>query len=355
MAKNKIKFNKYNSKSNYDRAKNNGEVDNATFSVVRTPDCNANENNNNTGDVKDLYINDTKLTDVYNSRKANGSRTSVSVGGLPAGTDISTLTRMSLGEVLDKILFKTTTPTIKTDPSVSIISYSPVDYLVGTTFPEITKSNISVNRGMYQLEIDGSYENRGDVSDGFDSIEEIVYTPSDRVTVAGTNKITVKVRIKSGPTPTDSDGNPYTSTTPQIPYQGGVFNGTVTIYPYYDWFATGVAIESETSPQIDITKKYPLTTLDVVRNLGISEKNDIMLDIGGGDMQNKHTIKVPGRISNCKTFVSGTWKDYAFDELYTYTTEQINGKNYYIYTMKDEAYVSGAVGGSRLKFTVNPN
>lgn len=354
MAKNKIKFNKYNSKSNYDRAKNNGEVDNATFSVVRTPDCNANENNNNTGDVKDLYINDTKLTDVYNSRKANGSKTSVSVGGLPAGTDISTLTRMSLGEVLDKILFKTTTPTIKTPPDISI-SYSPVDYLVGTTFPEITKSNISVNGGMYQLEIDGSYVDYDVVvSNGFDSIEEIVYTPSNRVTVAGTNEITVKVRIKSGPTPTDSDGNPYTSTTPQIPYQGGVLNGTVTIYPYYKWFATGKEVEEQTSPQIDITKKYPLTELKFVRNLGILEKT-VMLDIGGGDIQNKHTIKVPGRISDCKTFVSGTWKDYAFDELYTYTTEQINGKNYYIYTMKDEAYVSGAVGGSRLKFTVNPN
>ena len=284
MAKNKIKFNKYNSKSNYDRAKNNGEVDNATFSVVRTPDCNANENNNNTGDVKDLYINDTKLTDVYNSRKANGSRTSVSVGGLPAGTDISTLTNMSLGEVLDKILFKTTTPTIKTNPSMSI-SYSPVDYLVGTTFPEITNSNISVNGGMYQLEIDGSNTNQGVVSNGFDRIEEIVYTPSDRVTVSGTNKITVKVRIKSGPTPTDSDGNPYTSTTPQIPYQGGILNGTITIYPYYDWFATGVAITSEKAPQIDITKKYPLTKLEFVRNLGISEKT-VMLDIGGGDIEN---------------------------------------------------------------------
>ena len=352
MAKNKIKFNKYNSKSNYDRAKNNGEVDNATFSVVRTPDCNANENNNNTGDVKDLYINDTKLTDVYNSRKANGSKTSVSVGGLPAGTDISTLTSMSLGEVLDKILFKTTTPTIKTPPDISI-SYKTVDYPVGTEFPEITNSNISVNCGMYQLEKDGSYENRGVVSNGFDSIEEIVYTPSDRVTVAGTNEITVKVRIKSGPTPTDSDGNPYTSTTPQIPYQGGVFDRTVTIYPYYDWFATGVAIESE----IDITKKYPLSKLDFVvrnRNLGISVVTDVMLDMGAGDAEHPQTIKVPGRISDCKTFVSGTWKDYAFDELYTCTKEQINGKNYYIYTMRDEAYVDGAVGGSRLKFTVNP-
>jgi hypothetical protein len=353
MAKNKIKFNKYNSKSNYDRAKNNGEVDNATFSVVRTPDCNANENNNNTGDVKDLYINDTKLTDVYNSRKANGSRTSVSVGGLPAGTDVSTLTSMSLGEVLDKILFKTTTPTIKTNPSMSI-SYKTIDYSVGTIFPEITESNISVNGGMYQLEIDGSYVNRGVVSNGFDTIEEIVYTPSDRVTVAGTNKIAVKVRIKSGPTPTDSDEKPYTSTTPQIPYQGGVLNKIVTIYPHYDWFATGVAIESETAPQIDITSKYPLSKLKIIRSLGISKIDDIMLDIGGGDIQDKQTIKVPGKISNCKTFVSGTWKDYAFDELYTYTIEQINGKNYYIYTMKDEAYVGGAVGGSRLKFTVNP-
>lgn len=353
MAKNKIKFNKYNSKSNYDRAKNNGEVDNATFSVVRTPDCNANENNNNTGDVKDLYINDTKLTDVYNSRKANGSRTSVSVGGLPAGTDVSTLTSISLGEILDKILFKTTTPTIKAYPSMSI-SYETIDYSVGTTFPEITDSNISVKGGMYQLEKDGSYEEHGVVSDGFDSIEEIVYTPSDRVTVAGTNKITVKVRIKSGPTPTDSDGNPYTSTNPQIPYQGGVLNGTVTIYPHYDWFATGVAIESETQQQIDITKNIDLQKLKFERGLGISEIPPVMLDMGAGDIEHKQTIKVPGRISECKTFVSGTWKDYAFDELYTHTIEQINGKNYFIYTMKNDAYTDGSVGGSRLKFKVNP-
>lgn len=354
MAKNKIKFNKYNSKSNYDRAKNNGEVDNATFSVVRTPDCNANENNNNTGDVKDLYINDTKLTDVYNSRKANGSKTSVSVGGLPAGTDISTLTRMSLGEVLDKILFKTTTPTIKTHPDISI-SYSPVDYLVGTTFPEITNSNISVNGGMYQLEIDGSNTNQGVVSNGFDSIEEIIYTPSDRVTVSGTNKITVKVRIKSGPTPTDSDGNPYTSTTPQIPYQGGVLNGTVTIYPYYDWFATGKKVSSE-SQALDISTRKDLQELEFVKNMGISVVTDVMLDMGAGDAEHPQIIKVPGTISDTKVSVNGNWVDYSLSSLYgTPTTETINGRTYFVYTVKSEVYTDGAVGGSRLKFTVNPN
>ena len=154
MAKNKIKFNKYDSKKNYDRAKNNGEVDKATFSVVRTENCNENENNNNTGDIKDLYLSDTKLTDVYKSRKTgNDVRTTVTVGGLPAGTMLSELTNVSLGEVLDKILFKTTTPTIKTPPSMSI-SYN-IDYSVGTEFPEITNSNISVDGGMYQMEKDG--------------------------------------------------------------------------------------------------------------------------------------------------------------------------------------------------------
>ena len=353
MAKNKIKFNKYNSKSNYDLAKDNGEVDNATFSVVRTPDCNANENNNNTGDVKDLYINDTKLTDVYNSRKANGSKTSVSVGGLPAGTDISTLTSMSLGEVLDKILFKTTTPTIKTDPDVNI-SYSPVDYLVGTTFPEITNSNISVNCGMYQLEKDGSYKNLGDVSNGFDSIEEIVYTPSNRVTVAGTNEITVKVRIKSGPTPTDSDGNPYTSTTPQIPYQGGVFNKSVTIHPYYDWFATGTKVTDE-SQALNISTRKDLQTLKFVENMGISVVTDVMLDMGAGDAEHPQIIKVPGTISDTKVSVNGNWVDYSLSSLYgTPTTETINGRTYFVYTVKSEVYTDGAVGGSRLKFKVTP-
>lgn len=353
MAKNKIKFNKYNSKSNYDRAKDNGEVDNATFSVVRTPDCNENENNNNTGNVKDLYINDTKLTDVYNSRKANGSKTSVSVGGLPAGTDISTLTSMSLGEVLDKILFKTTTPTIKTDPDVNI-SYSPVDYLVGTTFPEITKLNISVNCGEYQLERDGSYENLDVVvSDGFDSFEEIVYTPSDRVTVAGTNKITVKVRIKSGPTPTDSDGNPYTSTSPQIPYQGGVFDRTVSIRPYYDWFATGTKVTDE-SQATNITNRVALTTLPYVISMGVNEVY-AMLDMGAGDAEHPQTIKVPGRITEAKVFINGVWMNYSLSEVYkSPTTETINNKTYYVYVMKDEAYTDGSVGGSRLNIKVTP-
>ena len=79
-----------------------------------------------------------------------------------------------------------------------------------------------------------------------------------------------------------------------------------------------------------------------------------MVDLGGGDINNKHTIKVPGLITDCKTYVSGTWKNYSFDELYSHTTETINGRIYYVYTMRDEAYVDGPVGGSRLKFTVNP-
>lgn len=351
MAKNKIKFNKYDSKSNYIRAKNNEEVDNATFSVVRTETSNENDNNNNTGDVKDLYINDTKLTDVYNSRKPNGMKTSVSVGGLPAGTEVSTLTNKSLGEVIDMILFRQTIPTIKTQPSFSV-SYSPVDYLVGSTFPTVSNGNITVNKGAYQIEIDGKLIDRGVVSNGFDRIEEVTYTPSNRVTVSGTNKIVVKVRLKSGPTPTDSDGNPYTSTSPQIPYNGGVLSKTITLYPYYDWFATGKKITSENDQQIDITKRFPLVKLGYVRSLGIEDK-EVMLDMGGGDIDNRQTIKVPGRITNCKTYVSGTWKDYAFNELYIQTFEIINGRNYYVYTMRKEVYTDGPVGGSRLKFKVN--
>ena len=351
MAKNKIKFNKYDSRYNYKQAVINEEVDNATFSVVRTETSNENENNDGHGNIKDLYISDTKLTDVYNSRKPNGMKTSVSVGGLPAGTEVSTLTNKSLGEVIDMILFRQTTPTIKTQPSFSV-SYSPVDYLVGSTFPTVSNGNITVNKGAYQIEIDGKLIDRGVVSNGFDRIEEVVYTPSNRVTVSGTNKIVVKVRLKSGPTPTDSDGNPYTSTSPQIPYNGGVLSKTITLYPYYDWFATGKKITSENDQQIDITRRFPLTKLGYVRSLGIEDK-EVMLDMGGGDIDNRQTIKVPGRITNCKTYVSGTWKDYAFDELYIQTFEMINGRNYYVYTMRNEAYTDGPVGGSRLKFKVN--
>lgn len=354
MAKNKIKFNKYNSKSTYEQAQFNEEIDDATFSVVRTQNCNQNENNDNTGDVKDLYLHNTKLTDVYNSRRPNGTKTSVSVGGLPAGTDVSELTNISLGEVLDRILFKTTFPTIKTNPSLTV-SYSKVDYLVGETFPTITNSNITVNGGMYQIDIDGTKRDLCVVSNGFDRIEEVTYTPQNRITINGENKIYVKVKIKSGPTPNDSDGNPYTSTSPQIPFQGGYLTKTITLYPYYDWYATGVKVESESQTQIDITVRYPLKKLGFVRGLGTGTSGKtVMVDLGGGDINNKHTIKVPGLITDCKTYVSGTWKNYSFDELYSHTTETINGRIYYVYTMRDEAYVDGPVGGSRLKFTVNP-
>lgn len=351
--KNKIKFNKYNSKSNYDRAKNIGEIDNATFSVVRTENCNENENNNNTGDIKDLYLSDTKLTDVYKSRKTgNDVRTTVTVGGLPAGTMLSELTNVSLGEVLDRILFKTTNPTIKTNPSASV-SYNTVDYLVGTTFPEVSDGNITVNGGLYQIEMDGSVQDRGVVSNGFDEIDEVIYTPQNRVAVAGTNKIVVKVKMKSGPTPLDSDGNPYTSTNPQIPYQGGIDTKTITLYPYYDWFATGVKVSSE-SQALDISTRKSLQKLTFVRSMGISAVT-VMLDMGAGDAEHPQTIKVPGTISNAKVSVNGTWVDYSLSSLYgTPTTETINGRTYFVYTVKSEVYTDGAVGGSRLKFKVTP-
>ena len=232
------------------------------------------------------------------------------------------------------------------------ISYN-IDYSVGTEFPEITNSNISVDGGMYQLEKDGLYEEHGVVSDGFDSIEEIVYTPSDRVTVAGTNKITVKVRIKSGPTPTDSDGNPYTSIDQQIPYQGGVLNKTITIKPYYDWFATGTKVTDE-SQALDISTRKNLQKLTFVRSMGISAVT-VMLDMGTGYAEHPQTIKVPGIISDAKVSVNGTWVDYSLSSLYgTPTTEIINGRTYFVYTVKSEVYTDGAVGGSRLKFKVTP-
>lgn len=353
MAKNRIKFNKYNSKSTYNNAKNNGEVDDATFSVVRTQNCNENDNNNNTGDVKDLYINDTKLTDVYNSRKTGEDvRTTVTVGGIPAGTSLSELTNMSLGEVLDRILFRTTGPTIKRNPSVSV-SYSPVDYLVGTTFPEITQGNISVDGGLYQIEIDGSTHNRGVVSNGFDRIEEVIYTPQDRVVVPDTNKIVVKVKMKSGPTPLDSDCNPYTSETPKIPYQGGIDTKTINLYPYFDWFATGTKVTDE-SQALNITSRVALTTLPYVRSMGINEVY-AMLDVSAGDAEHPQTIKVPGRITEAKISINGVWMNYSLSEVYKApTTETINNKTYYVYVMKDEAYTDGSVGGSRLKIKVTP-
>lgn len=335
-----VKFRKYNDEStlNVDDA-----ADQATFSVVGHEE----------GDkfVKDLYLHKTKMTDVYNSRKNGNVHTTATVGGIPAGTQLSTLTSMSLGEVIDMMLFKTTYPYKKTSPSVSV-SYSPVNIRVGEYFRDVTSSDIHVNNGQYAIEKNGSEINCGDVSDGLLSWSAS-YTPEIKKVRNGTNQIEVTVKLKSGQTPLDSEGNPYTTTG--IPYQGGTFTKTITIYPYYDWFATGVKINNETDATIDYTARIELSTLNMVEHMGIRTVNNAMLDISGGDIDHKHTIKVPGTITNVKVYTQGTWKDYAFTEWYEDTgLETINGKSYHVYKMKDSAYTDGAVGGTRLKFTVNP-
>lgn len=343
-----IKFRKYNSKNELVADDN---VDRATFSVVRTTGCNSNENNNNSGNVKDLFLGDTKMTDVYNSRKTGEDvKTTVSVGGIPAGTTLSELTNMSLGEVIDRMLFKTTYPFVKTAPSASV-NYSPVDILVGEEFRKVVTGDISVSKGNYGLEQDGTVQTREVVSNGFESFTA-TYTPDSRIARNGENKINVAINLKSGPTPLDSEGNPYTRTG--IPYIGGTINKTITIYPYYNWYATGKKISSETEQTIDYTATFPLTSLGIVRSMGIHEVT-VMLDISNGDINHRHTIKVPGTISNVKVYTQGTWKDYAFDEWYEQVNpETINYRIYHVYKMKESAYTDGAVGGTRLKFTVTP-
>lgn len=356
--KKKIKFNKYNSKENYSR-KIDTDVDNATFSVVKTEGCNANGNNANSGNVKDLYLYKTKLTDVYNSRKTGSDvKTTVTVGGIPADTPLSQLTNMSLGEVIDMMLFKTTYPTIKRNPNASITGYKQ-HWLVkgrpGTAanrYDEITEDNISVDKGEYQIDKNGTTVSAGVRSNGFSSMQVTSYYPTNRDIRDGAY-INVKVFFQSGPTPKDSDGNPYTASG--IPYTGGSKTLTVNIYPYYNWFATGVTVTSETQQPIDYTVIRSLTTMTDTHHMGFDDVT-VMVDMGNGDIDNPQQIKVPGFIKNCKTYVNGQWYDYDFEGIYGSPVRQednTTGKMYSIYTMKDSMFNDGPIGGVRLKFTVS--
>lgn len=345
MANTEITFKKYNTR---DEMISSPEVNEATFSVIRTTGCNENENNNNSGNIKDLYLGDTKMTDVYNSRKEGEDvRTTVEVGGIPAGTKLSDLTNMSLGEVLDKMLFKTFYPSYTT-PTLTITGPSG-DYLVGSSYPEI--SGYTPNKGKYT-----SYNNN--LNYAGEPVEGSFVGTNTAGGTVGTETITIKgsITFSAGPTPKDSDGNNYTNEGSNIPYVGGTVNSNeLKIYPYYEWFATGESVSSETAPTIDYTSYIQLKRLGVVRSMGITKKT-VMLDISGGDITHKQTIKVPGVIENVKVLVQGNWQNYNFSDLYDHNgTEIRNGKTYHIYTMKDIAYPDGgSFGGSRLKFDVRP-
>lgn len=347
MANKEVKFRKYNNKTEL----RNGDADEATFSVIRTTGCNQNENNGETGNIKDLFLGSTKMTDVYKSRKTGDNiRTTAEVGGIAAGTSLSELTNMSLGEVIDRMLFKTYPPSYTT-PTLTIQGPSG-SYLVGSSFPAISGhrtdkgkyTNYNNNLNYAGDPVSGSLTGTN-ISGGTVGISEI--------------RISASIQFSAGPTPKDSDGNPYTGTN--IPYPGGtVQSNTLVINPYYNWYATGTMVTNESVPAADdyYTTNKPLNALSIVNYMGIREVT-VMLDLGGGDIENKHTIKVPGTIvsDSVKVFKEGTWKNYAWDEWYEDTGVDNtihSGKSYHVYKMKDSAYVDGAVGGTRLKFTVRP-
>lgn len=346
--KKQIKFNKYNSEENY-KAKIDVDVDNATFSVVKDKEH---------GEIKDLYLYKTKLTDVYKSRKDDSAKTTVTVGGIPAETSLEDLKKLSLGEVIDMMLFKTTYPTIKRKPSVSITGYNQHLKVKGkeetpqNSFTLPTISNIKVDKGLYVLDINGKEKNIGDVSNGIDS-PTIKAIPTNDIR-AGVY-VEIKVNLLPGNTPKDSNGKSYTSIESGIPYKGESKTLTIEIYPFLDWYATGEYVSKETDPLIDYTQIIPLKTQKDTHNMGFKDV-DVMIDMGNGDKGNPQQIKVPGYIKNCKTYVNGSWFDYDFEGIYgDYKSiiDEKTGKFYSVYTMKDSMFDDGPIGGVRLKFTVS--
>ena len=352
--KKQIKFNKYNSEENY-KAKIDVDVDNATFSVVKDKEH---------GEIKDLYLYKTKLTDVYKSRKDDSAKTTVTVGGIPAETSLEDLKKLSLGEVIDMMLFKTTYPTIKRKPSVSITGYNQHVLIEKSDdkFTLPTVSNIKVDKGLYVLDINGEEKNLGDVSKGIIEPINITSVPASR-TIQDGAYVNISVTLKGGDKPKDSDGKiDYESD--EIPYKGETKTIKVDIYPYYNWYATGISFTSENQPLIDYTQIIDCKIQKATHHIGIKDVN-VMIDMGNGYYEIKENneiidkrqqIKVPGYIKNCKTYVNGSWFDYDFEGIYgkpEIISDDISGKIYHLYTMKKEMFNDGPIGGVRLKFTVS--
>lgn len=343
MANTEITFKKYNSREDII---DNPEVDEATFSVIRTTGCNVNDNNGD-GSIKDLYLNETKMTDVYNSRKVGENvKTTCTVGGIPAGTKLTDLTNMSLGEVIDKMLFKSYPPEYK-KPYLNISGDNGL-LRVGKTYTGIT--TYSANRGIY-TKYNNNLPYTGEPEPNTltgTNLESGVMGENDIVRVAS-------IYFSDGQTPVDSDGNPYDNGSDMPFRRNMVESNSLTLIPYYNWYATGKYVSGESQSKIDYTKKMPLTELKPVARMGI-KKIEVMLDMSAGDSANPQKIEVPNEIIDCMTFAEGEWKPYSFGDWYNHTTGRTeDGRTYHLYTMKPEAYVDGSVGGTRLKFTVTGN
>ena len=267
---------------------------------------------------------------VYVPNDALLSVTSAEHGALGARTGQEFKdANLSFSEMFDAILFPTINPEI-TDPSASIsVSDSDKNVEVGATLPTYT---VTYNDG--EVKLAGSVQHSAYA--GAKTGETVTLTDG---LVAGESAMPAK-QVTYSATVTYAAGTNQPMTNKNEAYgstcAAGSVTASVTVYPYYTYYATTSSSSEEAVAQ------------SVLRNAGISSVTTPELTLNPHTAAVPQVIKLPVRtMTKLQMYntVAGKYEEVSFTN-WTLSSETINDVSYNVYT-----YSGDARGSVKVKVT----
>lgn len=267
---------------------------------------------------------------VYVPNEALLSVTSAEHGALGARTGQEFKdAELSFSEMFDAILFPTINPVI-TNPSASIsVSDSDKNVEVGAVLPTYT---VTYDDGDVKLSGSVQHASYGGAKTG----ETVTLTDN---LVAGTDLMPAK-NVTYNATVTYGAGTNQPMTNKNEAYgsvcTAGSATASVTIYPYYIYYATTSSSSAEAVAQ------------SVLRNAGVSSVTTPELVLNAHTAAVPQVIKLPVRtMTKLQMYntVAGKYEEVSFTN-WTLTTETLNDVTYNVYT-----YAGDARGSVKVKVT----
>ena len=253
------------------------------------------------------------LNVTYNTKLDDNLTTIEKLGGIAAGTKVSSLKGKTITAVLDDLLFPTVNPTF-VEPTLSVTWKNYANpQIIGAAAPTRDNFNIVLNKGQIKIGNNVQGTRVGDIT------ETILNGNTELPTkvVEGNNGYSITVKYAEGPQPKDSKGNNYGS-----PKAAGSIITTINftgVYPFY------VGNQKSTN-QLAATTATTLTGIKLAA------------EAAGA----KHVFKLPKKYTVTKietlNTLSGKYETYGLEN-FTQTTESItvNGTayDYTVYTRND--------------------
>lgn len=248
--------------------------------------------------------------------------TVTALGGIPAGTTVSTYKGKPLSKVIDDLLFPTVQPTIQ-EPSVALALKTGKASIreVGTDGPIASDFTTTWNPGT--IKIGNTVQNTragnktSDVLYYTVEANEVGTTPI-KLTL-GTTNYYYKVYYAEGPQPLDSKGGNASGKTPLT--AGSKVSSAVAIVAVYPFYAT--------TTNVDIENK-------TVSKLTLTNSTSFTCTLAAESPSSKHVFKIPYTVTKIELKDPfGNWSNVPL-EGFDKTSENIdvNGTsvNYNVYT-----------------------